>query len=104
MEPTYRYRAACERVIDGDTFLMDVDLGMRVHHVVPVRVRGFSAPELNTTAGIVARAHATIVLPPGASVILETYKDRQSFARWIADMWVDGVPIVTLLQPRQEAP
>jgi hypothetical protein len=30
-------------------------------------------------------------------ITLATYKDRQSFARWIADVWVDGRSLADVL-------
>jgi micrococcal nuclease len=48
-EPTvpYFYRCRAIRAIDGDTVVCDIDLGLRVHVVTPVRLIGVNAPELH---------------------------------------------------------
>ena len=90
MEPVYRYRAEVLRVIDGDSFHAKIDLGFRVHLIVPVRVRGVDAPELGTHEGKLARAWAIEELS-GTPLVVESHKDRQSFARWVCDIWTpDG--------------
>lgn len=97
--PIYRYRATIRRVVDGDTYEMDVDLGMRVHHHVAIRLHGWGAAEMSTEAGIQARdAASTILQMPGANIVIETYKDQQTFARWVADIYVDGQPLSLLLR------
>jgi len=98
IEPAYRYRAICLRVIDGDTFEFNVDLGMHVHCYAHIRLRDWSAFEMNTEAGKAAQvAAALILLAPAAQFVIETFKDRQTFGRWIADVWVNGVPLSVLL-------
>lgn len=52
----YQYRATCARVVDGDTYHLDVDLGFHAGITIPVRLRGVDTPELNTAEGKAARA------------------------------------------------
>lgn len=50
--PDYRYRAIVRRVIDGDTVVVDVDLGWNTWlHGEHIRLLGINAPELNTPQG-----------------------------------------------------
>jgi len=42
----YNYRARAIRVIDGDTVVLDLDLGLHVHLVVACRLWGVNAPEM----------------------------------------------------------
>jgi len=42
----YNYRARPVRVIDGDTVVLDIDLGLHVHLVVACRLWGINAPEM----------------------------------------------------------
>lgn len=88
-EPAYRYRASLIRIVDGDTYVLDVDLGFSVHHFATIRLRGYSCPERHTVDGKAAAAHAAFVLQ-GRPLIVETYKDAQTFARWLADVYVGG--------------
>lgn len=87
--PVYRYRAECVRVVDGDTYHLRIDLGFRVSITVPVRLRGVNCPELGTEEGKAARRAAHFQLT-ARELVVESYRDRQSFARWVADVYVDG--------------
>ena len=96
--PAYRYRAVCLRVIDGDTYEFDVDLGLHVHVHARVRLYLWSAYEMNTPEGRAAQVvAAALLLKPDAQLVIETHKDQQTFGRWLADVWVDGTPLSTLM-------
>lgn len=41
----YEYNAKVLRVVDGDTFLLDVDLGFHAHIVEKIRLLGVNTPE-----------------------------------------------------------
>jgi endonuclease YncB( thermonuclease family) len=89
----YQYRATAARVVDGDTYHLDVDLGFRVGITIPVRLCGVDTPELNTEAGKAARWYVIGLLKPGGDaagrtpMLIQSYKDRQSFARGVCDVW-----------------
>ncbi len=97
MTPAYRYRAHLVRVIDGDTYVLDVDLGFRVHSHVTVRLRGLDCPEPSTAEGRRAAAAALVFLGTGP-LIVESYKDAQSFARWVCDVWVGDQLLADMLR------
>ena len=44
----YTYKAEVIRVIDGDTVVLNIDLGFKIHHITPCRLAGINAPELNS--------------------------------------------------------
>jgi micrococcal nuclease len=96
MEPAYGpYRAEVLRVVDADTLELRVDLGFRVATVIEARIRGVDAPEKNTKAGTEAIVWARYILNEfyGGSedVLVKSYRDRMSFARWVVDVWLpDG--------------
>ena len=73
--------------MDGDTFVADVDLGFGAHIWITVRLHGVNAPEHNTPEGPPATAYLTGLLG-NKQLRLESFKDRQSFARWVCDVWV----------------
>jgi micrococcal nuclease len=100
VEPVYRYRATAKRVIDGDTYELELDLGLRVRCVVPVRLRGLDCPEIRTQEGLAARRSAEELFKTSKSCVVETHKDTQSFARWIADVYVDGKSMADELRNR----
>ncbi len=55
--------ARVTRVVDGDTLIMDLDLGWRVWRIGErCRLRGINCPELDTPAGLDARAFTASVL------------------------------------------
>jgi len=90
LAPTYIYRAALVRVIDGDTYELQVDLGMRVNTRALIRLHGFYAPEARTEAGRFATTQATALLTEAQAIVVQTYKDVQTFQRWVADVYIDG--------------
>lgn len=47
----FTYKAYLERVIDGDTLLVNIDLGFSVSTEQRLRLRGLDAPELSTKKG-----------------------------------------------------
>lgn len=94
-KPVYRlpylYRAKIDRIIDGDTYVLAVDLGFRVSLVITGRLRGVDCPELNTPAGVTARKYVADLIAAQPDLVIQSYKDQQSFARWIVDVWLtDG--------------
>lgn len=102
MLPAYRYRAELVRVIDADTLYLRVDLGFHAALTISVRLRGVDAPELSTPEGKVARDYVIRLLsrevPFPAPIIVETYKDQQSFALWIGDVWIGDTLVADLLR------
>jgi len=70
----YEYRGFVERVVDGDTVILRLDLGFRCW-VQDVRVRLLEvfAPELRTGGGEAAKAKLEELLPVGASVLLHSH-------------------------------
>lgn len=97
-EPVYRYRARVIRVIDADTLDLDIDLGFRTSTRQSIRLRGVNAPELSTDAGRAARLAVVARCGLAHICIVETYKDRQTFARWVADVYLDGESLAAWLR------
>ena len=97
MTPVYRYRAELLRVIDGDTYLLDVDLGFHVHANQTIRLRGVNCPEMSTPAGKYAKGYVRGLFAATDELVVETYRDKQTFARWVADVWLDGFPLAATI-------
>ena len=104
-EVNYTYYARLKRVIDGDTADFDIDLGFHVHIHLPVRFKGYNAPEIsgkNKAAGAAAKKELETLLS-GETVILTTEKSfQQTFARYLATVtvgkaggWVDVAKYMT---------
>lgn len=61
--------AIVDRVVDGDSIHLVLDLGWHLTYAVLARVAHINAPELaDKPAGPAARAHAAELLPPGTVV------------------------------------
>lgn len=92
MEPTYVYRATLDRIIDGDTAILMVDLGFKTFSAVNCRLHGVDSPELHGATkldGEAARDYSYNLLH-GKQLVIQSYKDQMSFARWVCDVWVEG--------------
>ena len=85
----YVYDAYVIRVIDGDTLVVDIDLGLRVwargQHV---RLLGIDMPERVTTLGILATSQLS-ELVYARNVLVRTQKDRDDkYGRLLGTVWV----------------
>lgn len=76
----YEYAARLVRVVDADTYVLDIDLGMRVWmHTVRVRALGIDSPELGTVAGDLAMGYAVRWFDshcPDRELVVHTFRDR----------------------------
>ena len=92
----YEYRASVAGVVDGDTYDLKIDLGLRVHTVTRVRLYGVDTPE---TYGVRAgsaehrRGQAATAFVRawferyGPELIVRTFKDRTGkFGRWLVEI------------------
>ena len=84
--------AEVHRVIDGDTVVLNIHLGMDIFARRPVRLRNVNAPEINTEAG--ARAKAWLQERLGRSVQVETGV-RGMYGRILGTIYVNESGVVT---------
>lgn len=90
------YRAVCKHVVDGDTFDVFVDLGLGKYAYETIRLTSSSGildtPEINKGTpeererGLVARARV-VELIEGKPVAIRTYRDTQTFGRYVAECY-----------------
>ncbi len=90
IRPAYTYAAVLDRVIDGDTYVLRVDTGFHVHVYATVRLLGWDTPEMSTPAGPRAKVFAEALMRSAGQITITTEKDAQTFARWLAHVYVDG--------------
>jgi micrococcal nuclease len=70
----YTYKAEVIRVIDGDTVVLNIDLGFKIHHISPCRLAGINAPEMNAkdekvrAAAVASKEYLMGLLPEGMEV------------------------------------
>lgn len=96
MQPDYIYKGIITRVIDGDTVVVNVDLGLRVNTQITVRMLGINAPEIKTEEG--KRARDYLRLLENRDVIIKTHKDpRDKYGRWLGEIHSNGDNINSLM-------
>ena len=87
---TYIRNAKVERVIDGDTLVLNVDLGCSVIVNMTTRLNGINAPEKNTPEGITTKKWLEDKLPVNSSVVVQTVKDKkEKYGRYLAVIYKD---------------
>lgn len=101
MKDEYIRSAKVLRVIDGDTIVVDIDLGFGIwKRKQRLRILGVDCPEMTGAtreAGKTAKAFTEMMLD-GQDVTVKTYvHDTDSFGRVLADVEVDGVDMGTEL-------
>lgn len=85
----FDYNAKLERVVDGDTVWLDVDLGFGLHAHFDFRLYGINTPEVigaTRTAGLAAKAEIERLLALG-TLRIETFKSDK-YGRWLAKLYV----------------
>jgi len=80
------YRGVCERVIDGDTLLVAIDLGFDVWVKQRIRLRGINCPERGSDAGTRATAFVEERIVSGTTLIIQTFA-IDIHGRYVADIF-----------------
>ncbi len=92
----FTYRASVVRIVDADTLILDIDLGLRTWlRGKSFRLARVNAPERPTVEGKLAtNALAALLGSLPASVIVTTIRDRRdAFDRYIVEVIRDGVNV-----------
>jgi micrococcal nuclease len=94
----YEYACKVERVVDGDTIDVVLDLGFDILHKCRVRLYGIDTPESRTrnldekARGKMSSAFLTEAIDTGKQVVIQTkLKDSKGkYGRVLGDVVVDG--------------
>lgn len=86
----YRYKAAIDRWVDGDTVDLYVDLGFHIYAKTRFRLYGIDTPERGNSLWGEAGDHAEAMAPVGTDVTIEVFKDADKYGRWLVNIFVDG--------------
>lgn len=70
----YTYKAKVNKVIDGDTVNLTIDLGFRMTMTANCRLAGINAPEMSTKEGSISKLFLSNLLPVGSDVVVESAK------------------------------
>jgi len=101
----YEYSCTVERVVDGDTVDVVLDLGFNILHKCRVRLFGIDTPESRTrnldekARGKMAGAFLKNKIDAGEKIVIQTkLKDsRGKFGRVLGNIIVDGININQLM-------
>ena len=91
----WEYQATVNRVIDGDTIVVSIDLGFSLTWQTPVRLYGINAPETNSqdpierANGVLAKKWLTKQVD-GKTVRLRSVKPKDKYGRYLAEVWLTG--------------
>jgi micrococcal nuclease len=91
----FTYLGAVEKVVDGDTLDLQIDLGFGVFTRQRVRLLGLNAPEHNTADGKAATAFVQAWTDQHGPVFtVTTEKDKkEKYGRYLATIYADGVSL-----------
>jgi len=94
LDDIYGYRGQVERVVDGDTLLVHIHLGLNIKRRQYLRVRGANVAERHTPVGDKARLAVQRLLKkethPTYQIDFKS-RSRDLYDRYIADIWLGGV-------------
>jgi micrococcal nuclease len=86
----YQYAAQCRKVIDGDTLIVDIQIGFGILlQAQKIRLAQINAPEVDTQAGKQSYEYLRSLIE-GKPIILTTLKaselglPKEKYGRWLA--------------------
>lgn len=85
----FKYSGVVEKVVDGDTVDLSIDLGFDIWHKTRVRLIGVDTPEKWYDYGKVVKAYCTEQLL-GKKVQLSSTKPDK-YGRYLVEIIVDGI-------------
>ena len=88
----YTYKAVVKRVVDGDTLVVDIDLGFHMNLMgQSLRMARVNAPEtkgITTSAGLHSKVELTKKLE-GKEVVLRTFRSGEDkYGRMLAEVFL----------------
>lgn len=85
---TYTYLGIVDRVVDGDTLAVRIDLGFSTWRVEKFRLAHINCPETSTPEGKVVKAWVTDWAAKQKSWVFHS-KGQDKYGRWVAVVWGD---------------
>lgn len=89
--PLYSYQARVVRVIDGDTIVVNIDLGFRISkNEEHLRLEGIDTPEVRgdeREAGLKSKAFVEEWVRKNGHVIYLRTTQQGKYGRWLAYLW-----------------
>lgn len=84
----YRYKAVVDRVVDGDTLVLLVDVGFSITVKEKFRLSNINAPELKTDKGKQVK-QLLIQKILGKNIEIKS-EGKDKYGRWLAIIYLDG--------------
>lgn len=97
----YTYQAIVEKIIDGDTLKVRVDLGFDTWKDETLRLRGIDCPELDTAPGQAAKTFVQSYIKQADRVVLRSSRDDK-YGRYLADVFIPPFLLKKMLGGVQE--
>ena len=85
-ESLYTYKAFVERVIDGDTLKVEIDLGFQNRFREIIRLKSIDAPELDTPEGKAAKKFVEDELNDVEFITIKSTRSEK-WGRWLGDVF-----------------
>lgn len=85
-ERLHLYGAMIEKVVDGDTLILFIDLGFDVWRSQRVRLRGIDAPERTCSEGARAKAFVEEKMRGNRRVVVQTFR-IDIYGRYVGDVF-----------------
>ena len=85
----YTYKAFVERVIDGDTIKVELDLGFNTRIRQTLRLKNLDCPEMDTREGKAAKRFVEDLLTGVPFIAIKTVKSDK-YDRYLADVFIPG--------------
>jgi len=82
----YTYKAYMEKVVDGDTLVVNIDLGFKVFIRQRLRLRGLDAPELGTKPGVTSKKFVESRLKDVKFLVIKTH-GSDKYDRYLVDVF-----------------
>lgn len=91
----YTYAANITKIVDGDTFVCDIDLGFGIFlQRKHVRVAHINCPEMKTQAGKDARAYMCEWLEKQPHVVVKIVQHKtDKYGRILAEVMFDSISV-----------
>tara|TARA_R100000458_G_scaffold59336_1_gene69595 strand:- start:245 stop:670 length:426 start_codon:yes stop_codon:yes gene_type:complete len=100
----YEYGCSIDRVVDGDTVDVTIDLGFKIFHKARVRLYGIDTPESRTrdldekARGLLSKNFILDKLKDAKKIIIRTKKDAKGkFGRVLGEIVIDELNVNQLL-------
>lgn len=106
----YSYHAKLIKWVDGDTLILEIDLGFSVKRTERIRLARINTPEIRSEKAFHRRKarHARHVgrtfCPEGSPVEIKTFKIKKDmYARFIAEVLFEGINLSDYLLQKNVA-